>query len=136
MGNQTKNKFLLSQQRVLNLAEPEDQLPWVALQLFSMNQYAIAEELKEMNFEVYVPLEWVVTEKVPGHRKRELRPVVSNLLFIKAKESDKELRKSILELNYAVRLMRKSRSSDEVAKIPARQMYEFQAMCNPDLVSK
>ncbi|MGI6222160.1 MAG: hypothetical protein ACOYJG_00960 [Prevotella sp.] len=74
MGNQTKNKFLLSQQRVLNLAEPEDQLPWVALQLFSMNQYAIAEELKEMNFEVYVPLEWVVTEKVPGHRKRELRP--------------------------------------------------------------
>jgi transcription antitermination factor NusG len=61
---------------------------------------------------------------------------VSNLLFIKAKESDKELRKSILELNYAVRLMRKSKGSDEVAKIPARQMYEFQAMCNPDLVSK
>lgn len=136
MDNQARNEMLFSQQRVLNLAEPEDQTPWVALQLFSMNQYAIAQELKEKHYEVYVPLEWVMTEKTPGHRKRELRPVVRNLLFLKARDADSELAKMVAELAYPVRLMRKSRETRELAKIPARQMYEFQVMCNPDFLQK
>ncbi len=136
MDNQARNEMLFSQQRVLNLAEPEDQTPWVALQLFSMNQYAIAQELKEKHYEVYVPLEWVMTEKTPGHRKRELRPVVRNLLFLKARDADRELAKMVAELAYPVRLMRKSRGTRELAKIPARQMYEFQVMCNPDFLQK
>lgn len=135
-NSETKDDILFSDQHILDLSNPDDQLPWVALQLFSMNQRTIADELKKKNFEIFVPLEWVVSEKTPGHRTRELRPVVRNLLFLKAGVTDDVLRKEVLELNYPVRLLRKSKDTNDLAKIPASQMYEFQVMCNPELMGK
>lgn len=135
-NSETKDDILFSDQHILDLSNPDDQLPWVALQLFSMNQRTIADELKKKNFEIFVPLEWVVSEKTPGHRTRELRPVVRNLLFLKAGVTDDVLRKEVLQLNYPVRLLRKSKDTNDLAKIPASQMYEFQVMCNPELMGK
>lgn len=135
-NSETKDDILFSDQHILDLSNPDDQLPWVALQLFSMNQRTIADELRKKNFEIFVPLEWVVSEKTPGHRTRELRPVVRNLLFLKAGVTDDVLRKEVLELNYPVRLLRKSKDTNDLAKIPASQMYEFQVMCNPELMGK
>lgn len=136
-SSETKDELLLiAEQHILDLSNPDDQQPWVALQLFCMNQRQIAEELKDRNFETFVPLEWVVTEKKPGQRVRVLRPVVRNLLFLKAKMPDDLLRKEMSEIKFPVRLLRKSKDSNELAKIPACQMYDFQVMCNPELVGR
>lgn len=136
-SSETKDELLLiAEQHILDLSNPDDQQPWVALQLFCMNQRQIAEELKDRNFETFVPLEWVVTEKKPGQRVRVLRPVVRNLLFLKAKMPDDLLRKEMSDIKFPVRLLRKSKDSNELAKIPACQMYDFQVMCNPELVGR
>lgn len=114
---------------------PADNSPWYALRLFTIRQKEIAEALGREGLEVFVPMEYVDVEDRPGHIKHVLRPVVRNLLFIKKTRSQKEMRALILDLPYQVSMVKHPGSADYY-EIPARQMQEFQAMCNPDILIK
>ena len=72
-----------------------------------------------------------------GKHRHELRPVVSNLIFIKKTMEDKLLQ-GMMEERYKGHfyIIRKTRGSSVFYQIPARQMQEFMIMCNPELLMK
>ena len=115
----------------------QDTTPWYGVQLFGMRQKEMSEYLTEKGVESFVPMQNVDFVDREGKRRHELRPVVSNLMFIKKQMDDKELQ-SLLEDRYQGHfyIIRKSRGSIVFYQIPARQMQEFMIMCNPDLLMK
>ena len=126
----------LDQVPVINQEASEDDIPWFALRLFTVRQMEIAEMLRGEGLEVFVPMEYVDIEDSKKHVKRVLRPVVRNLLFVKKTISQKAMRRIITALPYRVSMFRKTPGSIEYYEIPARQMFEFRAMCNPDILIK
>ena len=62
--------------------------------------------------------------------------VVRNLLFIKKDRDEKEIKKIVTESSYKMSVVTKTREDRRYSEIPAHQMYEFQAMCNPELTMK
>lgn len=125
-----------NQTPVINQEMSEDDIPWFALRLFSVRQLEIAEILKGEGLEVFIPMEYVDIEDRKNHVKRVLRPVLRNLLFIKKTICQKEMRRIIAALPYRVSMYRKTSGSIEYYEIPARQMFEFRAMCNPDIIMR
>ena len=119
-----------------NEEEAQDNRPWYAMKLFTMRQNEVAEALREKELEVFIPMEYADVEDRTKHVRRVLRPVVRNLLFIKKTKTEKAVRDIILSLSYKVSIVRKEYGSREFYEIPAKQMFEFQAMCNPDILMK
>ena len=97
----------------------------------------MTDYLTEKGVESFVPMQNVDFIDREGKRRHELRPVVSNLLFIKKQMDDRELQ-LLLEERYQGHfyIIRKSRGSTVFYQIPARQMQEFMIMCNPDILMK
>ena len=116
--------------------EPQDNCSWYAMKLFSMRQSEVAEALREKKLEVFIPMEYADVEDRTKHIRRVLRPVVRNLLFIKKTTTEKAIRDIVLSLPYKVSIVRKEYGSQKYYEIPAKQMFEFQAMCNPDILMK
>lgn len=116
--------------------EPQDNCSWYAMKLFSMRQSEVAEALREKKLEVFIPMEYADIEDRTKHIRRVLRPVVRNLLFIKKTTTEKGIRDIVLSLPYKVSIVRKEYGSQKYYEIPAKQMFEFQAMCNPDILMK
>ena len=116
--------------------EPQDNCSWYAMKLFSMRQNEVAEALREKKLEVFIPMEYADVEDRTKHIRRVLRPVVRNLLFIKKTTTEKGIRDIVLSLPYKVSIVRKEYGSQKYYEIPAKQMFEFQAMCNPDILMK
>lgn len=116
--------------------EPQDNCSWYAMKLFSMRQSEVAEALREKKLEVFIPMEYADVEDRTKHIRRVLRPVVRNLLFIKKTTTEKGIRDIVLSLPYKVSIVRKEYGSQKYYEIPAKQMFEFQAMCNPDILMK
>ena len=106
------------------------------MKLFTMRQKEIAEALREKKLEVFIPMEYTDIEDHTNHVRHALRPVVHNLLFIKKTQDEKEICKTILSLPYKVSIVKKEPDKQEYYEIPAKQMFEFQAMCNPDILMK
>lgn len=119
-----------------NEEEQKDNRPWYAMKLFTMRQKEIAEALREKELEVFIPMEYADIEDHTNHVRHVLRPVIHNLLFIKKTQDEKEIRKTILSLPYKVSIVKKEPDKQEYYEIPAKQMFEFQAMCNPDILMK
>ena len=101
-----------------------------------MRQSEVAEALREKKLEVFIPMEYADVEDRTKHIRRVLRPVVRNLLFIKKITTEKAIRDIVLSLPYKVSIVRKEYGSQKYYEIPAKQMFEFQAMCNPDILMK
>lgn len=114
-----------------------DDAPWFGVQLFGMRQKEIHAFLEEKGIEDFVPMHNVIYIDREGKRRHELRPVVSNLLFIKMTLDGKELQK-LLDDRYKGHfyIIRKTRGSLDFYQIPAQQMHEFMVMCNPEIVMK
>lgn len=129
----TENKHSLF---LPNEEEQKDNRPWYAMKLFTMRQKEIAEALHEKELEVFIPMEYADIEDHTNHVRHALRPVVHNLLFIKKTQDEKEIRKTILSLPYKVSIVKKEPDKQEYYEIPAKQMFEFQAMCNPNILMK
>ncbi|MBR1400296.1 MAG: UpxY family transcription antiterminator [Prevotella sp.] len=114
-----------------------DNTPWYGVQLYGLKSKELSAYLTEKGIESFVPMHEVVAIDSKGKRKHELRPVISNLIFIKKLEDDKVLTATIDEYykgHYYI--IRKVRGSREYYKIPARQMKEFMIMCDPNLMMK
>lgn len=113
-----------------------DQQPWYALQLFGTRQKALYDHLSQQGINVFVPLQNADFTDREGKLRHELRPVVSNLLFIKKAFDDKELPSLLEHFKGHYFVIRKERGSQEFYQIPAQQMHEFITLCNPDLLMK
>lgn len=110
--------------------------PWYALRLFSTRQEEVAEILKSKGLEIFVPMAYTDIEDHNHHVRHVLRPVVRNLLFIKKTKEEKNIRALLSDIPYKMSVIRKDAFSMEYYEIPGRQMFEFQTMCNPDLLMK
>lgn len=111
----------------------EAQLPWYAIRLFSIRQKAVCDFLAEQGLEYFVPMQYVDFEARDGSRKRELRPVVRNLIFVKKSISQRRMTGVLKECPYRVGVIRKNRMSSDYYEISAKEMHEFQIMCNPEI---
>ena len=83
--------------------------------------------------ETFIPKEYNICQDKKGKPHRELRPVVRNLLFVKKTVDDAQLYKLMDESPYTMFAIRKNKESRDLYEIPARQMYEFRMMCNPEI---
>ncbi len=115
----------------------DDTTPWFGVQLYGLRQKDLSEYLEEKDIETFVPMQNVDFVDREGRRRHELRPVVSNLIFIKMTLDGKEIQR-IMDDRYKGHfyIIRKTRTSIEYYKIPARQMQEFMIMCNPEILMK
>ena len=113
-----------------------DQQPWYALQLFGLKQKNLYDRLASQGIDVFVPLQNVDFIDREGKHRHELRPVVSNLLFVKKNMDDLELAQKLEDFKGHYHIIRKERGSKEYYHIPAKQMHDFITLCNPDLLMK
>ena len=127
-----------SEEALLTAADTgmQDDRPWYALRLFTLRQSEVAEHLKSLGLDIYIPMEYRDREDRTHHIRHELRPVVHNLIFIRKTMEEEELRTLLHGLDYKMAVIRKSRDRQDYCEIPAHQMQEFQAMCNPDILMK
>ena len=110
--------------------------PWYALRLFSLKQQAINDELKRKGFTTFIPMETVDVIDRDNKLHHELRPVVHNLIFVRKAMEESEFQKMLIAMHYKLSVIKKGRDSKEMAEIPAKEMHEFQLMCDPKLAEK
>lgn len=114
----------------------EDVYPWYALRLFTIRQKEIDEELKGKNLETFIPMEEVDFKDKTHHIRHALRPIVRNLIFVKKTLDEKEMRDIFINMPYKISVVKKNPQSADYYEISAREMHEFQVMCNPELRMK
>ena len=112
----------------------DDGCVWYALRLFTLRQMDVVNSLADRGIEFFVPMQYVDYMDREGHRRRKLKPVVSNLVFVKKTFDPGFLSGVIADLPYKMMVMRKMRGSREFCEIPSKQMYDFRVMCNPELL--
>ena len=116
--------------------KPAIALPWFAIRLFSLKQKEVEVYFQSKGLETFIPKQWVDFEGRDGKLHHELRPVVHNLIFVKKTIDDAQLVQLMLESNFKMVAIRKTRESRELYEIPSRQMEEFRIMCNPEVELK
>ena len=114
----------------------DDGNPWYALRLFTLRQMDVVNSLADKGFEFFVPMQYVDYMDREGRRRRKLKSVVQNLVFVKKTFEPAYLSSVVADLPYKMMVMRKSRGSREFCEIPSKQMYDFRVMCNPELLIK
>lgn len=110
-----------------------DGIPWYAIRLFGNCQSKADEFFKEKGMETFIPMSYRDYVSEDGKRKRKLRPVVSNLIFVKKTVSAKMMAEVMMQSVLKMSVLTKSRENREYYEIPAKQMFEFQVMCNPEI---
>ena len=113
--------------------EAADMEPWYAIRLFSNCQAKVDEYFKEQGLECFIPMQYRVYEDENGRVKRKLWPVVSNLIFVKKSVSAQAMKELVAQSQYKMSVITKDRVTREYYEIPAKQMMEFKAMCNPEI---
>ncbi len=113
--------------------EAEDTTPWYAIRLFSNNQMRVGEYFKELGMEYFIPMQYRIYEDEQGRPKKKLRPVVSNLIFVKKTITSKAMQELVWKSQYKMSVITRDRQTREYYEIPAKQMFEFRAMCNPEI---
>lgn len=90
----------------------EDQTPWYAIKLFTLQLKNVRGYFDTKELEYFVPMQYVDIEDKETHRiKHVLRPVVSNLIFVKKTIPEKDMRKIVFESPYKMSVIKKSRES-------------------------
>ena len=113
--------------------EGEDKAPWYAIRLFSNCQNKVDEYFKEHGVESFIPMQYRVYEDENGKPKRKLKPVVSNLIFVKKCFPQSDMMNLVSKGQFKMSVITKERSGRDYYEIPAKQMMEFKAMCNPEI---
>lgn len=119
-----------------NIVPTNDGLPWYGIRLFSLKQMEVKQAFDEKGWQSFIPMEVFDYEDQDHHVRHKLRPVVRNLIFLKKTDDEDVIRKQIFELPFKMSIITRSRTDSTYSEIPARQMEEFQIMCNPELGMK
>ena len=114
----------------------EDTLPWFAVRLFMAKPQLVMDYLDEQHLHYFIPMEYVDVEDKDHHIRQQLRPVVRNLVFIKKSQPEKTIRQLLMDAPFKSSVIRKSKDDSKYYEIPAKQMFEFQAMCNPEIAMR
>lgn len=107
--------------------------PWLAIRIYSLRQRYVAAFFDERKMEYFIPMHWDIRIDDEGHRTKKLKPVVSNIIFLKQTLPEKEIRKIISECPHPVSILKRTRNEDVLQYITAREMEEFIQICNPDV---
>lgn len=110
-----------------------EQAPWHALKLFSVRQQDVADYFTGFGLESFIPMRRFDYVDAEGHRRHDIRPVVSNLIFVKAAFDMRRMLSIYRNYHKSLFVLRKSRENPMPYNIPDRQMREFMIMCNPDM---
>ena len=121
---------------ILSQQNEEDTLPWFAVRLFMAKPQVVTDYLDEQHLHYFIPMEYVDVEDKDHRIHRQLRPVVRNLVFIKKSKPEKTIRQLLMEAPFKSSVIRKSKDDSRYYEIPAKQMFEFQAMCNPEIAMR
>ena len=113
-----------------------DGYPWYGVQLFGIKSTMMAEYLDRAGISYFIPMQNVVYVDRDGKRRHKLRPVVSNILFIKKDKDDKVIYDSMLPYQGSFYIFRKKITTRDLYEIAAEEMQEFIIMCNPELTEK
>lgn len=106
---------------------------WHAVKLVGTTQEVASVFFKDWGVETYIPMEWRISINKEGKRKRKLRPVFKNLMFIRRSMPDGNLRKLIWENMLHLFVYKMKRNDSQFAVISEMDMKEFRIMCNPDI---
>lgn len=129
-GENASSVSILPQQSV------EDTAPWFAARLFMSKPQLVMDYLDEQHLPYFIPMEYVDVEDKDHHIRQQLRPVVRNLVFIKKSQPEKKIQQLLTEAPFKSSVIRKSKDDSRYYEIPAKQMFEFQAMCNPEIAMR
>jgi transcription antitermination factor NusG len=110
-----------------------DGLPWYAIRLFGNCQARADEFFRDKGVVTFIPMNFRDYVDEEGKHRRKLKPVVSNLLFVKKTITAKAMNEIISQSQLKMSVLTKSRENREYYEIPAKQMHEFQVMCNPEM---
>lgn len=110
-----------------------DGIPWYAIRLFGNCQMKADEYFKDKGMETFIPMSYRDYVDDDGKRRRKLRPVVTNLIFVKKTVSSKVMSEVMMQSVLKMSVLTKSHENREYYEIPAKQMFEFQVMCNPEI---
>ncbi len=113
-----------------------DGYPWYGVQLFGIRSTMMAEYLDRVGITYFIPMQDVVFVDHDGKRRHKLRPVVSNILFIKNDKDYKIINESLLPFRGYYFFYRKKNITRDLYEISAEEMQEFIIMCNPELTEK
>lgn len=105
--------------------------PWYALRLYSPCLRKVADWLAEAGISYFVPMEYREVGRDGEKIRKELSPVVHNLIFVRKDRAEDEFKAVIADMKFKVSAIKKADDPNKYYEIPYRQMLEFQAMCNP-----
>ena len=118
----------------MNEVLAQDKTPWYAIRLFSIRIKDVKTFFEEKGLEYFVPMQYEDVMDKDGHPHQVLKPVVSNLIFVKKTMTQNEMRAIVSETGLKMSVFRKNRDSYDYYEIPAKQMFDFQMMCNPEIM--
>ncbi len=104
---------------------------WYALKVFYNKVFALRDELAERHgMESYIPLTTVMVER-RGNRRKETRPLISSLMFVRANPQAASELQGIVE-GRAMVYTRRTDSGREPEPIPDREMELFMLVTSGD----
>lgn len=113
------------------IISPEDNTPWYAIKLYTLKQKEIYTFLQEQGFTCFIPKHNVTKRLENGGIKKEIKPVVHNLIFVKKTMEESEMRSFMSTTTYKMVIMKKIDNPNHYCEIPATQMREFVLLCTP-----
>ena len=119
----------------MNYALAKDNNPWYVIRLFSFRLKNVESFFEEKGLEYFVPMHYEDVLDENGHPHQVLKPVVGNLVFVKKTMTQNEMRAIVAETEFKMSVYRKNQESSDYYEIPAKQMFDFQMMCNPEMVN-
>ncbi|MBO4849810.1 MAG: UpxY family transcription antiterminator [Prevotella sp.] len=106
---------------------------WYAIRLFTNCQMKVDQYFRDNGLESFIPMQYKVFEDEKGRPKKKLWPVVSNLIFVRKSKPLQAMKELFTQNQYKMSVITRDRSTREYYEIPAKQMMEFKAMCNPEI---
>ena len=114
----------------------DDGRPWYGVRLFSRRLKEVWESLAGCGMDFFVPMHGVDTQDASGRIRHAVRPVVSNLLFLKKTLPGRGMDDFVNSSPYGMSIIRSVDPASGLyvnAEISAGQMRDFIIMCNPEL---
>ena len=122
-----------------DMASPDasaDTCPWYAIRIFNNRHKSVVAFLQDEHLDIFIPQQYVDRVDANGHIRHELRPVVYNLVFVKKTMTTQEMRAIVERANLPFYVLRTERGGKDYYEISAREMAEFQQMCNPAITMR
>jgi transcription antitermination factor NusG len=110
--------------------EDSNKAVWYAIRTFNCQEMRVSEYLKKQGFIHFVPMAYTMNEKANEKPKKELVPIIHNMLFMQRTVSEEETLEKLKDCLVPLSILKKEKSTQYYG-IPDDQMIEFRAMCDP-----